>query len=60
MIYKFTRSHHFSADLPQGGLEVLRVFTFTGDLKDVTKIKKLLSHPMQKKLKKKMNLLIRK
>ena len=45
MIYKFTRSHHFSADLPQGGLEVSCVFTFTGDLKDGTKITKLLSDP---------------
>ena len=36
---KITGSRHFSADLPQGRLEVPCVFTFTGDLKDVSQYK---------------------
>jgi len=38
---KITGSRCFSADLPQGGLEVPCTYTFSGDSKDVAKIKKL-------------------
>jgi len=34
-------SRCFSADLPQGGLEVSCILKFQGDLKDVAKVRKL-------------------
>ena len=37
------RKRHFSADLPQGGLEIPCMLTFMGDPKEVAKRRKLLT-----------------
>ena len=39
---RVTGSRHYSQDLPQGGLELPCVYTFSGEAKLISKIKKLL------------------
>jgi len=38
-----TERRHFSADLPQGGMEIPCMLTFMGDPKEVAKVRKLLT-----------------
>ena len=44
---RITGTRQYSADLPQGGLEIPCVLTFEGDKKEVTKIRKLISKKVE-------------
>ena len=44
---RITGTRQYSADLPQGGLEIPCVLTFEGDKKEVTKVRKLINKQVE-------------
>ena len=44
---RITGARQYSADLPQGGLEIPCVLTFEGEKKEVTKVRKLISNKVE-------------